>query len=62
MTKPLAVAAHVFAGGFAVGMRRHFDVPVHLEVSNYGVATARRMPASAAASIRLCATLFPAPT
>ena len=39
--RPKALAAYVFAGGFHVGMRRHFDVRVSLE-AGYGVPTARR--------------------
>jgi hypothetical protein len=39
--KPIAVGAHIFAGGFTVGMRDSFEVPLHLEASNYGVATAQ---------------------
>lgn len=40
MSKPLrALAVDVFAGGFALGVEKHFDVVAHLEESNYGVAT-----------------------
>lgn len=36
-----AVGAYIFAGGFTVGVKQAgFDVRVHLEESNYGVATA----------------------
>lgn len=31
MTKPTAIAMYVYAGGFAVGMGKHFDVLAHLE-------------------------------
>lgn len=37
-----AVGAYIFAGGFTVGVSRHFDVLCHLEETNYGVATARK--------------------
>jgi len=40
--KLTAVGAYVFAGGFTIGVKKHFDVLCHLEESNYGVATARR--------------------
>lgn len=35
-----ALGAYIFAGGFTVGVRRHFDVLAHLEDGPYGVATA----------------------
>jgi DNA (cytosine-5)-methyltransferase 1 len=37
-----AIGAYIFAGGFTVGVSKHFDVACHLEETNYGVATARR--------------------
>jgi len=37
-----AVGAYIFAGGFTLGMRRHFEILAHLEDSAYGVATARQ--------------------
>jgi len=33
---PTAVAVHVFAGGFSVGVAAHFDVIAHFETSKYG--------------------------
>ncbi len=42
VTRPRAVACHVFAGGFSLGVRSRFDVGVHLEASDYGAATCRR--------------------
>lgn len=39
--KLTAVGAYIFAGGFTVGVRKHFDVLCHLEETNYGVATCR---------------------
>ncbi len=40
--KPRAIGAYIFAGGFSLGVRDHFDVACVLEETNYGVATARR--------------------
>lgn len=37
-----ALAANVFAGGFALGVRKHFDVVAHFEESDYGVATVHK--------------------
>lgn len=37
--KLTAVGAYIFAGGFTLGVRKHFDVICHLEETNYGVAT-----------------------
>lgn len=37
--KPRAVGASIYAGGFTVGVLKHFDVLCHLEESNYGVPT-----------------------
>jgi len=42
MAKLTAIAADVFAGGFSLGVQKHFNVLAHLEESSYGVATARR--------------------
>jgi|SRR5580765_528669 len=36
-----ALGYHIYAGGFTVGVSKHFDVLAHLEHSNYGVATTR---------------------
>lgn len=44
-TRPTALGAYIFAGGFTVGVSKHFDVQAHLEESDYGVATvAHNMP------------------
>jgi site-specific DNA-cytosine methylase len=40
--KPRAVGSYIFAGGFTIGVRKHFRVLCHLEASNYGVEVARR--------------------
>ncbi len=40
-TKPTAVGANIFAGGFTLGVSKHFDVLAHLEHDDYGVAVAR---------------------
>lgn len=37
-----AVGAYIFAGGFTLGVRRHFDVECVLEADDYGVAVARQ--------------------
>lgn len=37
--KPLAVGASVFAGGFTLGVMKHFRVLCHLEESGYGAKT-----------------------
>lgn len=37
-----AIAHNVFAGGFSIGMREHFDVLAHFEESDYGVATVHK--------------------
>jgi site-specific DNA-cytosine methylase len=34
--KPTAIASYVFAGGFSIGVSKHFDVIAHLEPSPYG--------------------------
>jgi site-specific DNA-cytosine methylase len=39
--QPKAVGAYIFAGGFTLGVRRHFNVLCHLEENDYGVATAK---------------------
>lgn len=39
--KPTAVGAHIYAGGFAIGVMEHFDVLAHLEEWNFGVQTVR---------------------
>lgn len=36
-----ALGSHIFAGGFTVGVSKHFEVLGHLEGDNYGVRTAR---------------------
>jgi len=40
-SKPRAVGAYIFAGGFTAGVSRYFDVLTHLEGSDYGVATSK---------------------
>lgn len=40
--KPKALGSYIFAGGFTIGMREHFDVIAHVENGNYGVATVRQ--------------------
>lgn len=43
MPKPRALGAYIFAGGFTLGVREHFDVDTHLEDEKaYGGATATR--------------------
>ena len=42
MTRLRAIGAYVFAGGFTLGVSRHFDVARVLEETKYGVATAQR--------------------
>ncbi len=37
-----ALGMYIFAGGFTLGVRKHFNVIVHLEGNNYGVASMRR--------------------
>lgn len=41
-SKPKAVGAYIFAGGFTVGVMKHFRVLCHLEENDYGAKTARR--------------------
>jgi DNA (cytosine-5)-methyltransferase 1 len=40
MTKPTALGCYIFAGGFTIGVRKHFDVLAHFEEGSYGVETA----------------------
>lgn len=37
-----AVGAYIFAGGFTLGVRKHFDVVAHLENGKFGTETARK--------------------
>lgn len=37
MARPTALGAHIYAGGFSVGVSRHFRVLAHLEEGPYGV-------------------------
>lgn len=39
---PSALGVYIFAGGFTVGVSRHFNVRAHLEDGEFGVATSRR--------------------
>lgn len=41
MGKPTALGVYIFAGGFTVGVSRHFKVRAHLEDGDFGVATAK---------------------
>lgn len=41
MGGPTALGAYIFAGGFTLGVEKHFEVLGHLEGSAYGVSTAR---------------------
>lgn len=34
---PTALGVHIFAGGFSIGVEKHFDVLAHLERGKYGV-------------------------
>ena len=36
-----ALGSFIFAGGFTVGVKKHFDVVAHFEGNDYGVSTAR---------------------
>ena len=38
-SKRRALGAYIFAGGFTVGVSKHFDVAAHLEETKYGVST-----------------------
>lgn len=41
--KPLkAVGVYIFAGGFTIGVKKHFEILAHLEDGNFGVATSKR--------------------
>jgi DNA (cytosine-5)-methyltransferase 1 len=37
-----AIGCHIYAGGFTLGVREHFDVVAHLEEWNFGVETVRK--------------------
>ena len=37
-----AIGSYIFAGGFALGVQRHFNVLCHLEETDYGVDTCHR--------------------
>lgn len=39
--KPKALGVYIFAGGFTVGVQKHFDVLAHFEDGYYGVETAQ---------------------
>jgi site-specific DNA-cytosine methylase len=41
-TKLTALGAYIFAGGFSVGVRQHFDVLAHLEEGPFGAETSRQ--------------------
>lgn len=41
--KPAALGGYIFAGGFTLGVEKHFDVQAHFEQGDYGVATARKL-------------------
>lgn len=36
-TAPVALGCHIFAGGFSIGVEKHFQLTAHLERSTYGV-------------------------
>lgn len=38
----IALGTHIFAGGFTLGIKKHFDVVGHLEEGPFGVMTARQ--------------------
>jgi site-specific DNA-cytosine methylase len=40
--KPTALGAYIFAGGFSVGVRKHFDILAHLEEWPFGCETSRQ--------------------
>lgn len=40
--RPTALGCYIFAGGFTLGVKKHFDVLAHLEGDKYGVATSRK--------------------
>lgn len=39
--RPTALGCYIFAGGFTLGVRKHFDVLAHFEEGPYGTATAQ---------------------
>lgn len=39
--KPTAIGMYIFAGGFTLGVKKHFDVQAVLEETPYGVSSAR---------------------
>jgi len=39
--RPTALGAYVFAGGYSLGVRRHFELTTHLEDGLYGTATSK---------------------
>jgi len=40
-TRPTAAGTYIFAGGFTLGVERHFNVLAHFEDGDYGASTAR---------------------
>ena len=42
MSQPRALGLHIYAGGFSLGVRKHFEVLGHLESSTFGVETVRQ--------------------
>lgn len=40
--RPVAVGCYIFAGGFTIGVSKHFKIRAHLEAGSYGVATFKR--------------------
>lgn len=38
-----AIAIHVYAGGFSLGIGKHFDVVAHLENTDYGAKTVNQL-------------------
>lgn len=38
-----ALGIHIFAGGFTVGVQKHFEVKTHLETHGFGLETAQKM-------------------
>lgn len=40
--KPTALGAYIFAGGFTLGVKKHFNVVGHLEDGDFGVETVKR--------------------
>ncbi len=42
MTQPQALGVYIFAGGFTLGVRQHFDVVGHFEDGPFGAATSRQ--------------------